>query len=108
MSSGDRPWLVSSDGIVLSVRLTPRSGRDAVESVEQLADGRSVLRVRVRAAPSDGEANAALVKVVAKTLGVAARDVSLVAGTTARLKRLKVAGTATTLAAALEKICAVG
>ncbi len=45
-------------------------------------------------------------RLVAKTLGVAARDVSLVAGTTARLKRLKVAGTATTLAAALEKICA--
>jgi uncharacterized protein YggU (UPF0235/DUF167 family) len=74
--------------------------------VEQLADGRSVLKVRVRAAASEGEANAALVKLVAKTLGVAARDVSLVAGTTARLKRLKVVGAATTLAAALEKICA--
>lgn len=114
MSSGDRPmrapvrtpWLASSDGIVLSVRLTPRGGRDAVENVEQLADGRSVLKVRVRAAASEGEANAALVKLVAKTLGVAARDVSLVAGATARLKRLKVVGAATTLAAALEKICA--
>ena len=100
------PWLASSDGIVLSVRLTPRGGRDAVENVEQLADGRSVLKVRVRAAASNGEANAALIKLVARTLGVAARDVSLVAGTTARLKRLKVAGAATTLAAALEKICA--
>jgi uncharacterized protein (TIGR00251 family) len=113
VSSGDRlmrapvptPWLASSDGIVLSVRLTPRGGRDAVENVEQLADGRSVLKVRVRAAASEGEANAALVKLVAKALGVAARDVSLVAGTTARLKRLKVVGAATTLAAALEKIC---
>ena len=106
MSSGYRPWLAAADGIILSVRLTPRGGRDAVENVEQLADGRSVLRVRVRAAPSSGEANAALVKLVARTLGVAARDVSLVAGATARLKRLRVAGTAATLAAALEKICA--
>jgi uncharacterized protein len=112
VSSGDRPirepWLASSDGIILSVRLTPRGGRDAVENVEQLADGRSVLRVRVRAAPSDGEANAALIRLVAKTLGVAARDVSLIAGATARLKRLRVAGTSATLAAALEKICARG
>ena len=112
MSVGDRPtrvpWLVSSDGITLSVRLTPRGGRDAVESVEQLADGRSVLKVRVRAAASDGEANAALVRLLAKTLGVAVRDVNLVAGATARLKRVKVAGAAATLAAALEKICAIG
>ena len=109
MSSDDRPsrkpWLASSDGIVLCVRLTPRGGRDAVENVEQLADGRSVLKVRVRAAASDGEANAALVKLLAKTLGVAARDVSLVAGATARLKRLKVIGAAATLTAALEGIC---
>ena len=112
MSSGDRPirepWLAAADGIILSVRLTPRGGRDAVENVEQLADGRSVLRVRVRAAPSDGEANAALIKLVAKTLGVAARDVSLIAGATARHKRLRVAGPSATLVAALEKICARG
>jgi uncharacterized protein (TIGR00251 family) len=101
------PWLVSSDGIILSVRLTPRGGRDAVESVERLADGRSVLKVRVRAVASDSEANAALAKLLAKTLGVAVRDVSLVAGATARLKRVKVAGAAATLAARLEKICAM-
>jgi uncharacterized protein (TIGR00251 family) len=112
VSSGDRPirepWLAAADGVILSVRLTPRGGRDAVENVEQLADGRSVLRVRVRAAPSDGEANAALIKLMAKMLGVPARDVGLVAGATTRLKRLKVAGAPATLAATLEKICAIG
>jgi uncharacterized protein (TIGR00251 family) len=100
-----RPWTVSPDGLVLAVRLTPKGGRDAIDGIEQLADGRSVLRARVRAAATDGEANAALVKLLAKTLGVAARDVCLVAGATARLKRLKVAGASAQLAAALEKIC---
>ena len=52
-----------------------------------------MLKVRVRAAASEGEANAALIKVVAKALDVAPREVSLVAGATARLKRLKIAGT---------------
>ena len=54
------------------------------------------------------EANAALVKLIARTLGVAARDVSLVAGASARLKRVKINGAGALLAAALEKICAMG
>src|SRR5262249_61870865 len=56
------------------------AGRAAIDGVAQLSDGRSVLKVRVRAAASEGEANAALVRLIAKTLGVAVRDVSLVAG----------------------------
>ncbi len=65
---------------MLTVRLTPKGGRDAIDGIERLADGRSVLKVRVRAAPSEGEANAALVRLIAKTLGVAPRAVELVAG----------------------------
>jgi uncharacterized protein len=106
VSDPDRPWRIEADGLMLAVRLTPKGGRDAIETVERLADGRSVLKVRVRAAASEGEANAALVRLVAKSLGVAARDVSLVAGASARLKRVKVGGSGATLAAVLEKICA--
>jgi uncharacterized protein (TIGR00251 family) len=108
VSAPDRPWRIEADGLMLAVRLTPKGGRDAVETVERLADGRSVLKVRVRAAASEGEANAALIKLIARTLGVAGRDVSLVAGASARLKRVKVGGPGATLAAALEKICAIG
>jgi uncharacterized protein (TIGR00251 family) len=104
VSLPERPWLIAPNGIVVTIRLTPRGGRDAIETVERLADGRSVLKARVRAAASEGEANTALIKLVAKTLGVAPRDVSLVAGASARLKRLRVEGPGTTLAAALEKI----
>ena len=89
------------------VRLTPKGGRDGVDGVEQLADGRGVLKMRVRAPASEGAANAALVKLIAKTIGVAPRDVELAAGATSRVKRLKIAGNGATLAAALEKICGV-
>ena len=88
------------------MRLTPKGGRDAVEGIAQLADGTSVLKARVRAPPSAGEANAALIRLIARTLGVSQRDVCLVAGSVARLKRVKVAGNAAALAAALEDICA--
>jgi uncharacterized protein len=104
----DRPWRIEADGLTLAVRLTPKGGRDAVGTVERLADGRSILKVRVRAAASEGEANAALLKLLGRTLGVAARDVSLVAGASARLKRVKVVGSGAALAAVLEKICALG
>jgi uncharacterized protein YggU (UPF0235/DUF167 family) len=65
-----------------------------------------VLKARVRALPSEGEANAALIRLIARALGVSQRDVCLVAGSAARLKRVKVAGNAAALAAALEEICA--
>jgi uncharacterized protein (TIGR00251 family) len=100
----DPPWQVAADGLALTVRLTPKGGRDAIDGVERMADGRSVLKVRVRAAPSDGEANAALVRLMAKALGVAPRQVNLVAGATARIKRLTVAGAGPALAAALAGI----
>jgi uncharacterized protein YggU (UPF0235/DUF167 family) len=102
------PWSVVAEGVVLTVRLTPRGGRDAIEGIRQLADGSAVLVARVRAAPSEGEANAALIKLIAKALSVPVRDVSLIAGGTGRIKRLAIAGTGPALAAALEKSAGVG
>jgi uncharacterized protein YggU (UPF0235/DUF167 family) len=96
------PWRIEADGLLIDIRLMPRGGRDAIDGVAQLADGRGVLKVCVRAAASEGEANAALVRFIATMLGVAPRDVTLLAGASARLR----AGAK--LAAALEKICATG
>jgi uncharacterized protein len=102
MSDSVLPWRSEAGGFILAVRLTPKGGRDAIDGIEQLADGRRVLKVRVRAPASAGEANAALLKLIARTLGVAPRDVTLVAGLSARLKRVKVAGAGAALATALE------
>ena len=103
-----RPWSAMAGGVALSVRLTPKGGRDGIDGIELLADGRSVLKARVRAAPSEGEANAALIRLLAKAVGVPPRDVALSAGVTARIKRLTIAGDGPTLIAALEKIAAKG
>ena len=99
------PWSAAPGGIALTVRLTPKRGRDAIDGVEQLADGRSVLKARVRAAPSEGEANDALCRLIAKALGVPSRDVVLAAGATSRIKRLIISGDGRTLIAKLEKVC---
>jgi uncharacterized protein (TIGR00251 family) len=102
----NKPWARLPDGLSVIVRLTPRGGRDAIDGIEQLADGRAVLKVRVAAPPSEGEANDALIRLIAKAVGVAPRDVALAAGATARVKRLAIAGEAPALIAALEKIAA--
>jgi uncharacterized protein len=104
----ERPWAASADGVVLTVRLTPKGGRDAIDGIEQSADGRVVLKVRVRAAPSEGEANDALVRLIAKVVGVPPRAVILISGHTSRLKRLKIDGPAIALAESLERICSNG
>jgi len=60
-----KPWSLTASGISLTIRLTPKGGRDAIDGVDVLADGRPVLKIRVRAAASDGEANAALAQPIA-------------------------------------------
>jgi len=107
-AAATRAWTATESGVLLTVRLTPKGGRDAIDGVELMADGRAVLKARVRVAPSEGEANAALIKLIAKALSLPARDVTLVGGATARIKRLAIAGHGPTLIAALEKIAASG
>lgn len=99
-------WSAVGEGLQLQVRLTPRGGRDAVDGVETLSDGRQVLKMRVRAAPTEGEANAALTALVAKALGVPRSQVVLAAGAGARLKRLLVKGDPAALAERLEAVLA--
>jgi|SRR5205085_4869201 len=103
-----RPWTVAADGVTVMVRLTPKGGRDSIDGVETMSDGRAVLKVRVRALPMDGEANAALGCVLAKALGVSPSRVEIAAGATSRIKRMKVVGDAAALSAALEKIARAG
>jgi uncharacterized protein YggU (UPF0235/DUF167 family) len=98
-----RPWTAAAGALLLDVRLTPKGGRDALDGIAPLADGRSVLKARVRAAPHEGAANAALTRLIAATAGVTASRVAIVAGATARVKRVRIAGDPRVIAAALEK-----
>ncbi|MCJ2060356.1 DUF167 domain-containing protein [Methylobacterium sp. J-048] len=76
----------------LTVRLTPRGGRDAVEGWIRDADGAPCLKVRVAAPPVDGAANTALERLIAGSLRIAAGAVQIVAGHQGRVKRLEITG----------------
>jgi uncharacterized protein YggU (UPF0235/DUF167 family) len=74
----------------LTVRVTPRAGRDAVEGWARDAAGRALLKLKVRAAPADGQANEAVRRLIAAELGLAPSAVRLVSGAAARIKTLEV------------------
>ncbi|MDE2486152.1 MAG: DUF167 domain-containing protein [Alphaproteobacteria bacterium] len=75
--------------MIFAVRVTPRGGRDAAEGWMRDAEGRPVLKVRVAAAAADGAANAAVIALLARTLGLPRSGVRLLSGQTARLKRIE-------------------
>ncbi len=79
--------VLSFSNVRFAVRLTPRS---AVERVEDVVDG--VLKVRVMAPAVEGAANASLIRILADELGIARRDVRIVAGATSRQKLVVVEG----------------
>ncbi|MEX0590302.1 MAG: DUF167 family protein [Xanthobacteraceae bacterium] len=104
--AAERPWRRVPDGLAVSVRATPKGGRDAIDGIAELGDGQCVLKVRVRAAPADGEANDALRRVLAGAGGVPRSSVTLLQGAAARLKTFRMAGDPAKLAAALEQAIA--
>ncbi|MFN4295228.1 MAG: DUF167 family protein [Brevundimonas sp.] len=76
----------------LAVRLTPKGGADRIDGWDVDAQGRPLLKARVRAAPADGKANAALVDLIARVLGVPRSDVTIARGAAARVKALEIEG----------------
>src|SRR5882724_3304900 len=86
------PWRYSTEGISVALRVTPRGGRDDIDGIETLANGRSVVKVRVRAIAEGGEANRAVTELLAKSLGVSKGSVRLLSGATSRTKQIAVDG----------------
>ena len=76
----------------LPIKLQPGAAADRIDGWDADPDGRPVLKVRVRAQPVEGEANAALTAFLAKALKVAKRDVTLARGGQSRLKMIEVEG----------------
>ncbi len=72
----------------LTVHVRPRAGRGAIGG--RRADGS--LEVAIRAAPEAGKANAELVVLLARALGVTRDDVVIVRGQTTRTKLVRVTG----------------
>lgn len=71
----------------IPVRVVPRSAREGVAGFEG-----GVLRIRLNAPPVEGRANEALVRFLAKALGVPKRNIVLLSGDKGRNKVVRVDG----------------
>ena len=98
------PWREVGGRLQVRLRVTPNAGADAIEGTELRDDGSAVLRVRVKAVPDRGKANAAVIRLVAKALGVPKSAVTLVSGDTARLKTIEIDGDPAALGARIETL----
>ena len=98
------PWRYSPEGVSVSLRVTPRGGRDDIDGIETLANGKSVVKVRVRAIAEGGEANRAVTELLAKSLRVSKASVRLLSGTTSRMKQVAIDGDPATLGEALRAL----
>lgn len=81
-------WLAAGpEGVVLTVRVTPRSSRSRIDGPRGDA-----LKIRLDAPPVDGRANEALLEFLSDQLHVPRRDVVLLSGATGRTKRVLIRG----------------
>ena len=76
----------------VAVRVTPRGGRDVVDGWVRDDAGRLLLKVRVAAAAVEGQANAAVIAVLAKALKRPKSALTLISGPAARVKRIEIDG----------------
>ena len=75
------------DGLTIAVRVVPRSSRSEI-----VGEIEGAVKVRLSSPPVDGAANAELIRLISKKLGVAKSAVSIVSGETSKTKRLRVIG----------------
>jgi uncharacterized protein (TIGR00251 family) len=96
------PWSQTPDGLLLTVRVTPKASRTAITGTTLLPDGRTALSIRLAAPPVDGAANTELTTFLAKALGVPKSAITLASGQTARVKMVRIEGPAEAVA---ERLC---
>lgn len=89
------PLAPAADGVIVTVKLTPRARSAAIDGVGEEPGPRgaqSVLKVRVTAAPESGKANAAMIDLLARSWRLPKTAFAIVSGDTSRLKRVHITG----------------
>lgn len=90
------PYTESTDGIVFKVQVVPRASRSEIVGAHNGA-----LRVRIAAAPVDGAANEAVLRILARVFKVSRSAVQITAGHSSKIKQVSITGGAANALAAL-------
>lgn len=104
MTATGLPLSTTKDGVVVTVRVTPRSSREGIAGLIEVTESArpaTALAVRVSAPPVDGAANQAVVRVLSRAWRLPASAFAVVSGETGRVKRILVRGEPQSLLRAL-------
>jgi hypothetical protein len=93
------PFAAVHDGLLLAIRTTPKASSNRIIGVIDDGHGGCALKVAVTAAPEDGRANAAVVRLLARELGLKPREFAIVQGEAKRSKVVALTGDPNSLAA---------
>lgn len=88
----ETPFSRIAGGALVAVRLTPGSSANAIRGIARDEDGSIHLKITVTAVPEDGKANAALLKLLAKTWKLPKTSLTVASGATSRRKVVHIAG----------------
>jgi uncharacterized protein len=80
----------TADGVIIELRVTPKSSRDQIDGVYVAADGSLSLKIKVRAQPEKGRANQAVIAIMSKFLEQPKSCLEMISGLADRRKSLLV------------------
>ena len=98
------PFRPHDDGVVLSVRLTPKASKNILVGIRDAADGSRILAIKVTTVPEKGKANATLTKLIAKSLRMPSGKVALLSGHSSRNKEVLVSGETDAIMSQINKL----
>ncbi len=97
------PFTKTSRGLKFALRLTPRASSDRFGGVDLDENDAPILKAGVTAMPENGKANAALIRLLAKTWRVAKTSITITRGASNRRKVIEIAGDPIALAEQFEQ-----
>ncbi len=97
------PFELSAKGVTVAVRLQPGASQNQIDGLMQLDDGATLLKARVSAPPEKGKANAALIKLLAKSWRLPKSSIEVQSGQSNRSKILLLRGGGMELLEALKQ-----
>jgi uncharacterized protein (TIGR00251 family) len=98
---------ITSDGLILSVKVIPKSSTNSCGGIISDAQGREWMKIKITAPAEDGKANKALIKFLSQLCDISPSAIRVVTGETSRSKILHLSGHSPTLSALLSGAAAV-
>ncbi len=97
-----RPFRALADGVAVTVRLTLKASENTIRGIARDAAGAAHIKAAVTAPPENGKANAALLKLLARTWKLPKTSLTIAAGAGSRRKVVHIAGQPADLSGLLE------